>query len=591
MDGRRARAMGVSVALHAAVLASLLLIRLHAGEGPARVSIINGELLFDAGTASVSTDSDTQEDGTAAARAKPDPESPQPTPTNEPAADAVVAAANEPEPAPAEPLAQQPPPATAAAAEPTEPTQANANAPAETVAAEEPPTPSAAQEELSPPADAASEAPLAGANELAAATDTAAQADEERSPSASTPPADAPTAAEARGERMPSRQQQMIAKRFASWNGRFTPGEGTPSVDWKQNGQAYTAVFRAPSAADPMGLEHIVVDVSTQQGGKRMSTQLTMTRLAFSNFAQFVDKWDPRVQIHDDVIDGRFHSNTQINVLSTGNVTPVFRGKVTLASRDIATETIGLIGVQMPINRRKVFPEGIETGVRRILLPSRFLPLLNEAANGDAAQRFERDARITFYEDGTYGWSYVKDGAPEQRRAILEPAHYLIGLDGATLRIRGTVNGKVLVYSQRDIVIEDDLVYADGRDAAAADDYLGLVAESDVEIAEPAVTGGGDLEVQASIYARRRFAVLEYLSRRSGTLSIFGSVTAGSITATEPRFATKIEFDRRLANVRPPSFPLTDRYELESWNGQWVEEPASDASLAAEKGEEEQAAN
>ena len=33
-------------------------------------------------------------------------------------------------------------------------------------------------------------------------------------------------------------------------------------------------------------LEHVVVDVSTTQGGKKLSTQMKMTRLSFSNFAR-----------------------------------------------------------------------------------------------------------------------------------------------------------------------------------------------------------------------------------------------------------------------------------------------------------------
>src|SRR5204863_85867 len=80
---------------------------------------------------------------------------------------------------------------------------------------------------------------------------------------------------------------------------------------------------------------------------------------------------------------------------------------------------------------------------------------------GDAhVQRFERDARITFYEDGTYGWSYVRDGGGEERRPVTSPAHYLLGLEGATLRIKGTVRGKVLVYSADRIVIDNDVRYA-----------------------------------------------------------------------------------------------------------------------------------
>jgi hypothetical protein len=209
-------------------------------------------------------------------------------------------------------------------------------------------------------------------------------------------------------------------------------------------------------------------------------------------------------------------------------------------------------------------------GVHRIALPSHFLAFLNDAAKGDAnVQRFERDARITFYEDGTYGWSYLRDGAPEERRSLNDPAHYLLGLEGATLRIKGRVRGKVLIYTPERIVIDNDLRYARARDAPDADDYVGLVAEKTVEIAEPEVTGLGDLHVDASIYALRQFAVREFRSRASGTLTIFGSLTAGSLTATEPRYATKIEFDPRLKSARPPSFPLTDRYELESWDGEW----------------------
>jgi hypothetical protein len=54
------------------------------------------------------------------------------------------------------------------------------------------------------------------------------------------------------------------------------------------------------------------------------------------------------------------------------------------------------------------------------------------------------------------------------------------------------------------IVIEGPLRYADDpRVSLAADDYLGLVSDKFVEVARPAVTGPGDLQVDAAIYARR----------------------------------------------------------------------------------------
>jgi hypothetical protein len=50
---------------------------------------------------------------------------------------------------------------------------------------------------------------------------------------------------------------------------------------------------------------------------------------------------------------------------------------------------------------------------------------------------------------------------------------------------------------------------------------------------------------------------------------IYGSLTAGTVSRTEPRFATRIEFDPRFEHARPPGFPQTDRYEIETWDGRW----------------------
>jgi hypothetical protein len=53
---------------------------------------------------------------------------------------------------------------------------------------------------------------------------------------------------------------------------------------------------------------------------------------------------------------------------------------------------------------------------------------------------------------------------------------------------------------------------------------------------------------------------------------MYGSVAAGSLSATEPRFRTEIEFDGRLEDARPPGFPVTDRYEVVAWDGRWAAE-------------------
>jgi hypothetical protein len=135
------------------------------------------------------------------------------------------------------------------------------------------------------------------------------------------------------------------------------------------------------------------------------------------------------------------------------------------------------------------------------------------------------------------------------------------------------VNGKVLIYSPKRIVVEGDLVYAqDPRVTPESDDFLGLVSDGHVDVAAPDVTGPGDLVIHAAIYARRRFNVRDIRSTGTSELHLYGSLSAGTVSATEPRYSTRIQFDQRLTEVRPPGFPLTDRYEVESWDKRWTSE-------------------
>jgi hypothetical protein len=359
-----------------------------------------------------------------------------------------------------------------------------------------------------------------------------------------------------------SHEERAVRRRLSSWTGQLGAGEPEQTVAWRDNGHDYTAVLKHVPANDAMGMEQLLVELTTQRDGQRLVTELRMNRIAFSNFAQFIDRWDPQVQIHDDLIDGRFHSNTEIRVSRESGVHPVFNGKVTVASGDIRTDGVG------SLNRRTMFPAGVETRVRRIVLPPRAAAFDAGAVPADRVRRIAHDSLLTFHADGTFESRALTDVAVEAG-ALGEEPYYVVADDGVDLHVRGTVNGKVLVYSSEHIVIVDDVRYAADPRVPGADDYLGLVAERTVEIDEPEVTGSGDLEVHASIYARNRFAVRNFHSRRSGTLVIYGSVTAGSVSATEPRFATRIEFDERLTTMRAPGFPLSDRYELDSASGEW----------------------
>ena len=217
----------------------------------------------------------------------------------------------------------------------------------------------------------------------------------------------------------------------------------------------------------------------------------------------------------------------------------------------------------------------MQTGVKVLRLPKHFVPFPGEAdVTDDQVHHFDEDSRITFYADGSYGWQAIGSESGQHKAAISSNATYLIAARKVSLHVKGTVNGKVLVYSPTRIVIEDDLVFAqDPEETPDADDYLGLVSDKYIDIAPPDIVGPGDLVINAAIYAKRRFAVKEYRFRDSAMLYIYGSLTAGSLSATEPRYNTRIQFDPRLEKLRPPGFPMTNRYELESWDTSWKVEP------------------
>ena len=367
------------------------------------------------------------------------------------------------------------------------------------------------------------------------------------------------------------KQEKMLQRKITAWTENLDKvPEAAAGLTWKHKGQEYLAKFTQLPAEDDMGMQRVIVEVSTEEDGKRLSTRLRMKRLAFSNYAQFVNRWDPQVQIHNDEVDGRFHSNSEINLTYSRKVKPQFHGKVTTTARRInVTNSRGYI------RRDQIFSGGLQTGVRVIRLPKHFLPFPGDAeVADDQIHHFDQDARITFYADGSYDWQAIGSESPQQKAAISKDVSYLIAARKVKLHVKGTVNGKVLVYSPERIVIDGDLVYAqDPEEVPDADDYLGLVSDKYVDIAPPDVTGPGDLVINAAIYAKRRFVVRGYRSRNEALLDIYGSLCVGSLSATEPRYYTRIRFDQRLEELRPPGFPMTDRFEVESWDTTWNVEP------------------
>jgi hypothetical protein len=364
----------------------------------------------------------------------------------------------------------------------------------------------------------------------------------------------------------PAQERTLTRRVMREANVLLASGAAEREITFEDGERQYAAVLRRDVAADGTGIERLTVDITTEQGGERARTSMQMKRLAFSHFTQLVDRWDPTVALHDDEIAGRFHSNSQILVAYDRKVAPRLLGKVSTARGiQIHQET----GRYWWRSRRSIFIGGLETRTARIRLPAISLPVARRQALGNADVHVVRsDTRVVFRPDGSYECVALGSRAVTLRRLAPDRATYIIGVGDSELQVRGVVNGNVTVYSPELIVVQGDLTYAQGL-PADGDDYLGLVSDGNIEIDRAEVTGPGDLRVHAALYARKRFVVRNTKARSGGTLFMYGSVTAGSLSETEPRYATHIEFDPRFERVRPPGFPETDRYEIEDWDGLW----------------------
>jgi hypothetical protein len=378
-----------------------------------------------------------------------------------------------------------------------------------------------------------------------------------------------------------SAQQSMLARWIAQAAQGLQDANLTQArLSLQHKGRQYTAFLERRPATDEMGIDRVKVEIATEENGKRLRTLLQLKRLAFSHFTQLVDQWDTEVQLHDDEIEGRFHSNSEI-VLGYDRVAPRLLGKVTTAA--VRFRIANASGSRV---MREIFRGGIETKTAPIALPVGFPSFVQYQGDSTKVRSFARATRVTFYSDGSYGWREIGSNDPEQRQAV-SAAHYIVGSGVTPICVRGTVRGKVVVYSPERIIVEGSLIYAhDPRSSPVADDYLGLISSKDVEIAPQNVTGPGDLEIHAAIYAKRRFVVSDEDARGTATLWIHGSLTAGSLSATEPRYATRYDFDRRFEQVRPPGFPVTNRYEVDTWDAQWREaeaDPPGDAAASVHR--------
>ena len=221
------------------------------------------------------------------------------------------------------------------------------------------------------------------------------------------------------------------------------------------------------------------------------------------------------------------------------------------------------------------------------------------------ADRHKGGDDTTFTPVGAYGsWIQFTATPNAAVSAVRADARYLFPLYrgfnpqnkgvvsfNGTVGVSGTVRGRVTVYVHGgDLVLLDDLRYADDPAFGACDDAVGLISDNDVVVADNAIntpqfTGSSyrslddsqDLYVQGVIMAlNTAFRVEDYGTGPSSGLNCQGrSVGRGCLYLTggviqQSRgpvglssgqgYAKQYSYDRCAANNPPPYFPTTGRF-------------------------------
>ncbi len=219
---------------------------------------------------------------------------------------------------------------------------------------------------------------------------------------------------------------------------------------WRDKKQIYQVKVCHERAKTITDLNNVIFIITTRENEQILSTEMRLRQMAFSNYAQFVDYWDPKVAIHNDEFFGKFHSNSSFKISRRHGIVPKFYGKVTTASYQIKTDR-----QFFTFDDHDVFSGGLERGIKEIRLPKKLTPFSSETKiDSNQIHLLSKETWIEFVKNGTYLWK-TKTMAGNFTTRILskEKPFFIVANKKVEIHIRGTVCGKILMYSKGNIIL------------------------------------------------------------------------------------------------------------------------------------------
>lgn len=278
--------------------------------------------------------------------------------------------------------------------------------------------------------------------------------------------------------------------------------------------------------------------------------------------------------VGNDILQGPTHTNSHFHIKGD----PVFTDVVGSSDNFITFYNDGnYIYTSNPSNPpydEPDFQQGIDLGAEPVNMPSQALDL--RAAANSGGIYLAGDTTVVLNPDGTMNITNPNQGWIDQNMAL--PANGAFFVNEGNVYVSGTLDGQLTIGSSMDVVITDNLVYADDPLVNPnSDDVLGLIGENDVVISQGTPF---DLQVYASIMALENSFMVENwdLGPAKGTLTVYGGIIqdergpvgtfSGATGEKLSGYSKNYIYDPRLVNTPPPFYPTTGDYISLSWKEQ-----------------------
>lgn len=325
----------------------------------------------------------------------------------------------------------------------------------------------------------------------------------------------------------------------------------------------------------------------TSTGTHTGSSRVLVKYLQVDNYARYL--WFTNQELFEgtnvwftagDRLNGPTHTNGHFNI----NQDPVFESQAQSVDTYIKFYNNGsAVNLQQTTNAphdEPDFQQGFTFGAEVTTMPSQALGL-RSAASSTGGLSLRGNTTIVLNANGTMNVTNSYNRWTNRNMPIPANGALFVVCDGTNCRnggsltISGTLNGRLTVGAQKDVLIPNSVLYAaDPRTDPASDDTLGIIAERDVVIDDAAPS---NMEINSCIMSMGDSFLLEnyWLGSPRGTLTVYGGIIQkerGPVGTFDSRTGAKATgyskdygYDARLLGAPPPYMPTTGDYITLSW--------------------------